>query len=415
MTTDMSRDGPNASIFAEASEWLVDFRAGDVDAEARRRFNAWLRRSPEHIQAYMEAAALWGDIPKLAADMEVDVDSVVANARAQGNITVLGAAGVGVLSDFTPSSGHRYSHVVRWPWPVAAALAAVAIAAGFFTWWQLDRGSLYATAIGEQRSIALADGSTMEVGARSRVRVRLSREGRDVELLTGQALFSVAKDPSRPFVVRTDDTRVRAVGTQFDVHRRSSGTTVTVLEGRVAVLPESTSFVPFSDSSPGSSAEEDPSLPSRADTGEPSSGGFRVDRLEDRATLRGRALYVSAGEQITVAVSGNQTVAGAVVARIPSSRAIGTSAAGDAVWTGRTLMFENAPLSDVVEEFNRYNEKQMTLADSSLGTLRISGVFSANKAASLLRFMSEQMHLDVTETDRRIDISPKSSSDTLQR
>jgi transmembrane sensor len=383
MTTDTSRAMPHASIFAEATEWLVDFRAGDVDDEARRRFSAWLRRSPEHIQAYMEAAALWGDIPKLAADMEVDVDSVVARASAQSTVTILPTGGPGARSEPMSASGRRDAPIVRRPWTVAAAAAAVVIAAAFVTWWQLDRGSIYATAIGERRSIALADGSTMELGARSRVRVGFSHEERDVELLGGQALFSIAKDPSRPFVVRTDDTRVRAVGTQFDVHRRSSGTTVTVLEGRVAVLAESKSSVPFTASS--------------------------------ATTPQDRALYVSAGEQVIVAAAPTHTAAGAALARNPELRAIDVDRADHPAWVGRTLIFENAPLSDVVEEFNRYNEKQMSLPDISIGALRISGVFSANKPASLLRFMSEQMDLDVTMTDRNIEISARSSGDTSQR
>jgi len=89
--------------------------------------------------------------------------------------------------------------------------------------------------VGEQRSIALADGSIIDLNARSRIRVRLSKDERDVELLQGQALFHVAKDNSRPFVVRSDTTVVRAVGTEFDVYRKKNGTVITVLEGRVVV------------------------------------------------------------------------------------------------------------------------------------------------------------------------------------
>ena len=66
--------------------------------------------------------------------------------------------------------------------------------------------------------------------------MRITDQERLVELLQGQALFNVAKDSARPFFAMSDDARVRAVGTQFDINRRRTGTTVTVLEGRVAVV-----------------------------------------------------------------------------------------------------------------------------------------------------------------------------------
>src|SRR5205823_2531257 len=86
-----------------------------------------------------------------------------------------------------------------------------------------------------ERSIALPDGSLIELNARSSVRVRFTSNERAVELFEGQALFRVAKDPARPFIVSSDGKRVRAVGTQFDVYRKKASTTVTVLEGRVTV------------------------------------------------------------------------------------------------------------------------------------------------------------------------------------
>jgi transmembrane sensor len=393
MSAGEPRNEPNASIFAEAGEWLVDFREGDVDAEGRRRFNAWLRRSPEHIQAYMEVAAVWGDIPRLAAGMEVDVDAVVAHARALNNVAVLNAPGLASLPAQPTSrppvraaDAGKCANLniasVRSPgkrgsmprlWAYAAAVMALVAVSTLVTWLWTDRGSLYATAIGEQRSIALADGSAIELSARSAIRVRLSDRGRDVELLEGQALFSVAKDPSRPFVVTSSNARVRAVGTQFDVHRRSSGTTVTVLEGRVG-----------------------------------------VESQEESARAERRALYVSAGQQVTVPESRDSMSHETAGTRAPRLRKIDAGARDS--WAERKLMFENAPLSDVVEEFNRYNETQMVLVGgSTLGTFRISGVFSATKPASLLRFLSDQMRLEVIATDHEISIAPKSAAETIPR
>ncbi len=389
MTADNSPHEPNASAFAEASEWLIDFREGCVDGDGRTRFNAWLRRSPEHIQAYMEAAALWGDIPALAADMDVDVEAVVAHARAQSNVTRLNTGtDAAVVQDVAASSSRSSSRVplIRRPWSLAAALAAFIVGAALVTWLQLGRGTLYATAIGEQRSIALADGSTIELGARSRVRVRFTDKEREVEFLAGEALFGVAKDPARPFVVTTNNARVRAVGTQFDVHKRTSGTTVTVLEGRVVVY--------------GENANPPTPKQTREGRGEGRAAPPQTPKSRDTGQAEGTAaIFLAAGEQVTV-----PEAAGAGTAE---PRAV--DAAASTRWTERTLTFDNAPLLDVVEEFNRYNEKQIVLTDTALESLRISGVFAATKPISLLRFLSEQMQLDVIATADQIKIYAKST------
>jgi ferric-dicitrate binding protein FerR (iron transport regulator) len=120
--------------------------------------------------------------------------------------------------------------------PRPALLAAVA----FLFWSGVRSAAFYATGIGEQRTIALSDGSFVELNARSRLYVRLTdRRQRDVTLLEGQALFRVAKDAQRPFVVRAGDAQVRAVGTEFDVYKKQSETVVTVVEGRVETYDES--------------------------------------------------------------------------------------------------------------------------------------------------------------------------------
>ena len=73
-------------ILEEASEWFVDFRVGDVDAAARERFDEWLRRSPEHIRAYMEIAKTYVELPALKIAGKIDVDALIAYARSGENV-----------------------------------------------------------------------------------------------------------------------------------------------------------------------------------------------------------------------------------------------------------------------------------------------------------------------------------------
>src|SRR5690606_22645584 len=114
-----------------------------------------------------------------------------------------------------------------------AAGVAVALLGGAVLWNTFYGGTTYSTGIGEQHSVTLADGSVLQLNASSKVRAHFSGRQRSVELVEGQALFQVATDTERPFIVSIGDTHVRAVGTQFDISQKRKGTVITVVEGRV--------------------------------------------------------------------------------------------------------------------------------------------------------------------------------------
>src|SRR5882757_99741 len=256
MKTRQPKPELNRQILDEASNWFVDFRVGDVDSTARGRFDQWLRQSPEHIRAYMEIAKTYVELTALSPERQIDVQELVAYARSGGNIVPLDspprpaqplcAAAEPNRPLHPESKGAPERHVSsgvsrpRGAWigrkSLAASVAMASLAATFLIWVTLYRYPTYTTQIGERLSITLEDGSTIELNARSKVRIRFSKVERDVELIDGQALFEVAKDKARPFNVRSGETVVRAVGTEFDVYRKKNGTTVTVIEGRVAVL-----------------------------------------------------------------------------------------------------------------------------------------------------------------------------------
>jgi transmembrane sensor len=191
------------------------------------------------------------------------------------------------------------------------------------------------TAVGEQRSVVLGDGSLVTLNTSSSIEVHLAKDHRTVKLLAGEALFEVAHDAKRPFDVTTGDTTVRAVGTQFDVDRRAASTTVTVVEGQVAVLtaPDGTH------------------------------GGKQT------------TLPLSAGEQLTLAPRS---------VRQPVRTDVATAIA----WTQRKLIFEHRQLGEVAAEFNRYNRQIIEIRSAELRNQEVTGVFQANDPGSFLTFLS---------------------------
>jgi transmembrane sensor len=363
----------NRQILDEASAWFVDFRVGDVDAPARERFDQWLRVSPEHIRAYMEIAKTYVELPQLESDSRIDIDALTRSTHADSNVVphdfgMPGSKGedLGFKGLARGPSGPEIEKRRFWlgPRAVAAGVVVTALASTVVAWLALHRFPTYLTGIGESRSIKLVDGSTIHLNARSRIVVEFFKSERHVDLIEGQALFFVAKDPARPFVVRSDGAMVRALGTQFDVNRNRSGTTVTVVEGRVAVLP---------DLSPRAAAE-------------------RSGQNPDVITSSTSTTFVSAGEQVTVTPQAITK---------PERVDVATATA----WTQHHLIFEGTPLSEVVDDFNRYNTRPLVIDDGVLNDFHVSGVYTSTDPVSLIRFLREQPGFQIIETDGAVHIS----------
>jgi transmembrane sensor len=388
----------NTQIYEEASDWIVKNREGYLDAQEKTQFDAWLRESPQNLRAYLEMSAVWEDVAALDPGLNASAAELIARARAEENIVPLESPSA--LGTRGPPETMRRNGKIPALGRVGLYYGlAASVLLAFACIWLYGQWNTYSTGIGEQRSIVLKDGSTVELNSRSRVRARFSDAERDIDLVEGQALFHVAKNPQRPFVVSADGTHIRAVGTQFDVYEKSSGTIVTVVEGKVAVFGEAplASREVTGDAAPPSSyqAPNDSTLPLHV-MGERKgarSGSGEALVPDDGAN---GAIFLAAGEQVTVTHA--STVA---VSPVQANVAAATA------WTRRSLMFDSSPLTEVAQEFNRYNTRPLVIVDPQLAEFHVSGVFSSVEPSLLLRFLRAQPELVVEETDREIRISKK--------
>lgn len=370
----MGRPGslkPNAQILDEASTWFVELNEGEVSPSAREEFTAWLRASPEHVRAFLQIAAVWEDALLLGKRRSPESDALLAAARSQSNLVQLGTiAALRAVPEATVIADHR----LRRPGRLALAACILAVAIGGGLWVQTHRG-VYSTGIGETRWISLADGSTIELNAESRIRVQLTARERNVDLLQGQALFQVIKDPGRPFVVHSGPAQITDVGTEFDVYRRETDTVVTVIEGRVVVR-----------TAPAADEMRSPVPPD----GPPMSNMTVPTHLNVRAL----GIVIAAGEQVDLRPRA-----------LP--RPIHTNVAAATAWARQTFVFSAAPLSEVVAQYNLYHEKPLIIQDPSLASYHVSGVFSATDGAAIVAFLRAQPTITVHETNGEIDITTR--------
>ncbi|HWK75746.1 MAG TPA: FecR domain-containing protein, partial [Povalibacter sp.] len=192
----------------EASEWLVIMSDAGVSETERRRFQAWLTADPEHERVFQAQHQAWS----LAGQMRHLLDR--------------------------PTSARRGPRrVLERAWPIAAMLAVVFVGIIALQFGGIRSGERrFATEVAQIKELKLEDGSSISLGAASRIEVDFTSGARRVILLGGQAFFDVAHDPSRPFFVDAGATTVRVVGTQFDVNYATDKVRVSVLKGKVEVL-----------------------------------------------------------------------------------------------------------------------------------------------------------------------------------
>jgi transmembrane sensor len=337
------------AIADQASAWFAENRGGPLDPEARSRFMAWLQASPVHVGEYFAIAALAGDLDTAAKTKQIPLELLLARARAQTDP-------VATLDPSVPGHAQvttRPRRLSLWSLAAAAALAFVASA----TLWLTHDGErfglprTYSTAHGEQSERVLPDGSVLHLNTDSQVTVHYSRRERVVDLDRGQALFQVMHQGERGFRVAAGDAQVLTVGTQFDVYRRPGAVRVTVVEGTVAVYTGPRQLTPI-------------------------------------------ARRVGAGYQVEVR------------GQVGDPRAVDAPAA--VAWLKRQIVFENEPLGEVADEFNRYGHIAIEI-DEALRSLPITGVFDAYDVDSFVASLATLNDVVVQKSPTRIRILSRAS------
>jgi transmembrane sensor len=342
------------SIAQEAAEWFVRNRSKAISEEERAAFGVWLKSSPLHIEEYLKTAVMSRDLHTATHSLDSDIESLIRDAHTDD-----AAHTVSPWGGYAPwNLRTRPEWRIGLPRMAAIAAAILLIVVGAF-WIERDgqRFGLpkdFVTVHGEQGSWLLPDGTSMSLNSDSAVTVRYSSRERLVEVERGQALFQVAHERLRRFRVIAGETGVIAVGTEFDVLRKSDATLITVAEGKVAVF-----------------------------TGE-------APTIATNATLPLQALSIGAGEQILI--NDHSRLAKPNVVNVQQALA----------WVQRQVAFTEQPLGDVATEFNRYGAVPIVIESDRLRELPISGVFNAYDTDSFVAFISRLDGVEIDRTAERI-------------
>ena len=210
---------------------------------------------------------------------------------------------------------------------MAAGLAVGVLGLGAAGGWLMTRNPVEITARGERRTVSLPDGSRVELNTDSRIAIAYSETRRDIVLTRGEALFEVAKDPARPFVVQAGEAQVRAVGTAFNIRMREKVVELTVTEGVVAV--------------------------------------------DERAAAAPRQVSEGKGAVIATGAVAEVNLDPEVLRR-------------RLLWRDGVVEFEGDTLEQAATEFNRYNDRRLVVADPQVASIRVGGRFGTHEVDRFL-------------------------------
>ena len=310
-------------ITEQAQAWMSEHLAG-MTAARKRAFQDWLAVSPEHGAAFASLQSLWDE---LGWDETLNAEALAMDETETASRP----------ASWMDRAGAVLERFEGWLAGGVAAGVAAAVALMFFmpvlnapipevqeAETGLARLDHYATSVGEIRVVALADGSQVTLGGATEIEVRLAADRRDIRMVSGgDALFDVAHDPERPFRVDAGRVSATVLGTVFEINSASAAATVSVVEGRVRVADE------------------------------------------------GHQQVLGPGERVT-----------AQAGRGWSHETFNADHA--ARWIETRMVFRDAPLSQIVEDVNRYFPAGVTLQDESLERLRVTSSFRIDQLESAL-------------------------------
>ncbi|WGU42061.1 MULTISPECIES: FecR family protein [unclassified Phenylobacterium] len=306
----------------EAARWYAKLNNTTITTQCLREFREW-RNIGDNRQAYDDIDAFWKRIEALKADEEIK------------------AAAQEALDRKKPG---RPGPVLKG---LIAAFLVASSGAALVYGYRAYMGTAYSTDVGEQRLVRLADGSRLHIDTDSQLRVRMRPSERSIVLVRGQAFFEVAHDPARPFVVQSNGTSVRALGTRFDVRQDKDGVQVILVEGKVQVM----------------------------------------------SATSGRSWTLAPGEEIRTSTAA------------PAPRPIDAVAATS--WTSGRLVFQDQPLQSAIEQVNRYSATKVVLGEAGLARTPVSGSFETGDTEAFVGAVKDLYGLKVaSRTAREIRLEP---------
>jgi len=357
-------------IKQEAFDWLILLDGDDaLSKEDLAELKEWLDRSPVHRETLISLNTFWANnvLTQLMVPLEKPTSS---------------AAG-----SFSRHSNRWFGGIFTLALGIASVFAfMILIPAGWFETDPVDlQNRVYVTAVGQQETFSLDDGSVLTMNTNSQLEVNYSQSYRIIRLLRGEAHFDVAKNRNRPFRVYAGDNRVEAIGTAFSVYLKPDNVDVLVVEGRVSVSSLDASFA--TDDRKLSGLHEPIAAASNARSIDLFLGGETIQRGVLDA---GQRLLLHNSIQPTLAEAEENSELSTIESVTPEELE------RLAAWRNGYLAFSGESLADVVKEISRFTTVKIEIENPELKEIEIGGMVLLGELDDMLDALEANFGLEVT-------------------
>lgn len=403
--------GRTSRAAEEAAEWFIRLKDTRPSRAQHQAYLRWLQASPSHIVEALRVGRMYGllrhaQLTAAASEgMSNVVELPVPSAQAMVRDQVAPRHSLAGLPQHAGCPKWMRKRWQRWlGGSLVAAVPILLLVSLLPMVTPVDAAIEVHTAVGEWRQITLADGSQVRVGPHTQLGTDFDDRRRYLEMAGGEGYFLVAKDPQRPFLVRSGPALVEAVGTQFGVSRIDERVVVTVAEGSVAVsqMPAGLSqrledaFRLADDARELSEAGPRGAIPSASRS---ASDEHPADPAASSGVVSSGRVALGAGEQATIPARGPVQVQRVNVGH-------------ELAWARGRLIFDSKTVAEAVAEFNRRNRLQILIDDPSLQARAVRGVFDVADPESFAQFLASAARMIITREPREVlRLSPAPGTD----
>lgn len=356
MTIYSKNDGfseASSLVESEALAWIAQLNGDDISEKDLAAFREWVNRSPAHQKEIKELSELWSglnilttmDEPIRQAD-KVSKQLRKSRARKDWKRRIIlpafaGAMAMSVIIVPTmlmtdTNAPSKYEATVNVP-------------------------LVFKTAKGEQQTHSFEDGSIITLNTNSYIEVDFTEGQRDVRLLKGEALFSVAHDEKRPFLVFANNGIVRAVGTEFSVHIKNNALDILVSEGSVELS----------------------TLKPTKPTLTPTKKSTSVTKVASLGIIKAGHVAQVKDSKASIALVSNEAIN------------------AELSWRVGRLEFTGEGLEEAIAEYTRYTDLNIIISDPELKTINLGGSFPTGELDLFFRTLELQFGIKVIKSENK--------------
>lgn len=331
------------TIQRQARQWSVALSSGDADKAMLNEFSVWRQADPRHEQAFQQVDRVWRGmegLEHLRAHARLP-EQIITTSHAErvSNQSILAGLLDWLGGFFTQP---QYAAATAFTLCLVVGVVMLNPVSDNVSALQVEN---YQSERSQIKTLTLSDGSLVKLAPQTRIQVRFAQHQREVRLLQGEALFDVAHNPARPFVVTTGKTQTTVLGTEFNVKRRSDEVQVAVREGKVKVAPKIVEA--------------------------------------DLAEQDGSEILLP-GQGVSADLAGD----------VGDVKTVDLASVGS--WVDGRRSYEDASLAEIIEDANRYyTNGRIIIGNKELMTMRLSIAFDTQNVDKMLDTLSQAFELNI--------------------